>query len=129
MSASIICYTDIYINNKHYNSNFFFFSKNELTVHPTLLSLKEVLWENHPFTIVLKTQSLCGIEFRRELQRSHISFYSFNPLALMSLDLCNYLMAISCLLCFLTKVIPNRVNPRTSFPRICLVVGGKTLLF
>ena len=28
---------------------------------------------------------------------------------------------------FLTTVILNRVNPRTSFPKICLVVKGKTL--
>ena len=125
-----ICYIDIYIKNKN-TIKVIIFSENSLLVYSTSLSpiaSRSSLGER-PFFHCSKTKGWGGIGFWGELWLSNTSICStyLSPMSSRP-DICNCLMSISCSLWFLTEVILNRVNPRTSFPRICLVVGGKTLL-
>ena len=125
MLASNICYIGICINNRN-TIIVIIFSENSLVVHPTSLSFNSIgsSLRELPIFHVLKSQGLGGTGFWGEFGFSHTILCS-TCLAPVSSSpvLCNCLMAISCLLCFLSKVILNRVNPRTSFHRMCLVVG------
>lgn len=119
---------DIYINNKS-TMTVTIFSENSLVVHPTLSSLSS-FWkflERITHFSRAEVKGLGGIGFWGELWFSHTILCSTClPLVNSSPVLCNCLMATSCTLCFLTKVIPNTVNPRTPFPRMCLVAGRET---
>lgn len=91
--------------------------------HHCLSIASEVPWENYPFSMCWSHKVWVALASGESLDfHTPSSVLLVCPMS-SSPVLCNCLMAISCLLCFLSKVILNRVNPRTSFHRMCLVVG------